>query len=143
MDHTLPSRDALKAQAKRLRADLAAQGTPITHAQALETLAHQWGARDWNTLSARLGNDAPTGFAPGMAVSGRYLGHRFTGYVKAARMMAHGHWQLTLRFDQPVDVVTSPHFSNFRQQVNCTVDASGASPRKTSDGQPQMVIDMA
>jgi len=143
MDTSLPSRDALKAQAKRLRADLAAIGTPITHAQALETLAHQWGARDWNTLSARLGNDAPAGFSPGMGVSGRYLGHRFSGHIKAARMMTQGRWQLTLHFDRPVDVVTSLHFSNFRQQVNCMVDASGASPQKTSDGQPQMVIDMA
>ncbi|ASM71887.1 MULTISPECIES: glyoxalase superfamily protein [Roseobacteraceae] len=142
MENHLPSRDVLKAQAKRLRADLAAQGTPISHARALETLAHQWGARDWNTLSARLGNDAPAGFTPGMAVTGRYLGHYFTGQVKAARMLAQGHWQLTLRFDRPVDVVTSALFSNFRQQLNCTVDASGASPRKTSNGQPQMVIDM-
>ncbi|MCR8825692.1 glyoxalase superfamily protein [Pseudosulfitobacter koreensis] len=141
MEHALPSRDTLKAQAKRLRADLAARGTPITHAQALETLAHQWGMRDWNTLSARLGNDAPTGFAPGMAVTGRYLGHRFTAEVTAARKMAQGHWQLTLRFDRAIDVVTSKHFSNFRRQVNCTVDACGNSPHKFAGGQPQMVID--
>ena len=48
----IPSRDVLKAQAKRLRADLADRGQPISHAQALETIAHQWGARDWNTLAA-------------------------------------------------------------------------------------------
>ena len=43
-----------KAQAKALRAALLAQGTAISHAQALELIARQQGARDWNTLHARL-----------------------------------------------------------------------------------------
>lgn len=41
-----------KAMAKRLRLSLAAAGTNISHSQALEFVAHQWGSRDWNTFAA-------------------------------------------------------------------------------------------
>ncbi|MEW9922465.1 glyoxalase superfamily protein [Marimonas sp. MJW-29] len=135
----IPSRDVLKAQAKRLRADLADRGQPISHAQALETIAHQWGARDWNTLLAMAATVYP-GWAPGQRVTGRYLGHPFTGLVKAARQSAGGYWSLTLRFDTPIDVVTSEHFSSFRRQVSATVTPKGVSPQKTSDGQPHLVL---
>ena len=135
-----PSRDVLKAQAKRLRADLAARGQPLSHAEALETVAHQWGARDWNTLAARAAN-THRGWAPGQRVTGRYLGHPFAGEIKAARQSSSGFWALTIRFDAAIDVVTSAHFSSFRRQVNTTVNATGQSPQKTSDGQPHMVLD--
>lgn len=135
----IPSRDVLKSQAKRLRADLKTRGQSISHSEALETVAHQWGARDWNTLSV-LACDEQTGWAPGQRVSGRYLGHPFTGEVKAARQSANGFWSLTLRFDDAIDVVASEHFSSFRKQVNTTVNATGQSPQKTSDGQPHMVL---
>lgn len=135
----IPSRDVLKAQAKRLRADLTARGQTISHAQALETIAHQWGARDWNTLSAQAATAHP-GWAPGQRVSGRYLGHPFKGHIKAARQSANGFWSLTLRFDEPIDVVTSAHFSAFRRQVNATISPKGVSPQKTSDGQPHVVL---
>lgn len=135
----IPSTDILKMQAKRLRADLAAKGTQVTHAATLEMVAHQWGARDWNTLSAQAG--APTtGWTPGDRVSGHYLAQPFKGAVIAARLSTSGMWSLTLRFDQAVDVVTSKLFSNLRKQVNVTVDARGVSPRKTSDGQPHLVL---
>ena len=49
----------LKAQAKRLRARLQASGTHISHSEALELIAHQNGARDWNTLRASTGNMPP------------------------------------------------------------------------------------
>ncbi|WP_299285863.1 glyoxalase superfamily protein [uncultured Tateyamaria sp.] len=143
MDIPLPSRSALKAQAKRLRAHLVAAGTPCSQAQALEAVAHQWGARDWNTLSARAADHPQMQPAPGQRVRGRYLGHRFVGHVTAARTMAHGRCALTVRFDAPIDVVRSTQFSAFRQQVNCVIDGSGRSARKTSDGQPHMVIDDA
>lgn len=136
---TIPTRDALKAQAKRLRADLALRGQSITHAQALETIAHQWGARDWNTLVAQAAGHHP-GYAPGQRVRGTYLGHPFTGQIKAARQAASGYWSLTLRFDEAIDVVTSDKFSSFRRQVNTTVNAEGRSPQKTSDGQPHVVL---
>lgn len=135
----IPSRDVLKSQAKRLRSDMSARGQSITHAQALETVAHQWGARDWNTLSAQAATHHP-GWAPGQRVTGRYLGHAFQGQIKAARQQANGYWALTLRFDTAIDVVTSTHFSAFRRQVNTTVNAQGVSPQKTSDGQPHMAV---
>lgn len=137
----IPSRDVLKAQAKRMRSDLAIRGQTISHAQALETIAHQWGARDWNTLSAKAATTHP-GWAPGQRVSGRYLGHVFKGEVKAARQSANGFWSLTLRFDAPIDVVTSQLFSSMRRQVDTTVNADGQSPQKTSDGQPHMVLNI-
>ena len=143
MDIPLPSRSALKAQAKRLRAALSAAGTPCSHAQALEAVAHQWGARDWNTLNARAQAAPQQGFVPGQRLRGRYLGHRFAGHIKAVRRIGDGHHALTLRFDHPIDVVTSRHFSAFRQQVNCVVNTQGRTARCTSDGQPHLVIDDA
>ena len=138
----IPTRDMLKTQAKRLRADLQTRGQTMTHAQALEAIAHQWGARDWNTLSAMAQTAAP-GWAPGQRVAGRYLGHAFEGVIKAARQASSGFWSLTIRFDEAVDVVTSERFSAFRRQVNATVNATGQSPQKTSDGQPHMVLDLS
>ena len=140
MDISLPSRDALKAQAKRLRQKLAADGTTVSHSQALEAVAHQWGARDWNTLSARAGTAPTKGYSPGQRVSGRYLGHRFTGVVKAAERRSQGYWRLVLRFDAPVDVVSSEQFSALRRQVTAVIDATGRSPQKTSDGVPHVVL---
>ena len=143
MDIPLPSRAALTAQAKRLRATLNAAGTPCTHAQALEAIAHQWGARDWNTLSARAKDAPEPGYRPGQMIRGRYLGHPFTGQIKAAARIGSAQFRLTLRFDQRIDVVRSPLFSAWRQQVNCVVDRAGRSARKTSDGMPHVVLDDA
>ncbi|MGJ8590717.1 MAG: glyoxalase superfamily protein [Yoonia sp.] len=139
MTTQIPSTDVLKSQAKRLRADLASQGRSVSHAATLEMVAHQWGARDWNTLSAQASAPAH-GWTPGDRVSGQYLGQPFKGIVKAAKLSGSGMWSLTLRFDEAVDVVTSPLFSNLRRQVNAVVGANGISPRKTSDGQPHLVL---
>ncbi len=57
----------LKQQAKRLRTSLAERGVDVTHSEALELVAHQYGARDWNTLSASHAEVAPPragGFGP-------------------------------------------------------------------------------
>ncbi|WP_415403425.1 glyoxalase superfamily protein [Tateyamaria sp. SN3-11] len=143
MDIPLPSRSALKAQAKRLRAKLNDAGTPCNYAKALEAVAHQWGMRDWNTLHARAQDTPQNAYRPGQRVTGRYLGNRFVGHIKAAQIMPHGHHRLTLRFDEAIDVVTSPHFSALRRQVNCVVNANGQTKRVTSDGQPHLVIDDA
>jgi hypothetical protein len=139
MTTQIPSTDVLKSQAKRLRADLASRGKPVSHAATLEMVAHQWGARDWNTLCAQASTPAH-GWTPGDRVSGQYLGQPFKGIVKAAKLSGSGMWSLALRFDEAVDVVTSPLFSNLRRQVNAVVGANGVSPRKTSDGQPHLVL---
>lgn len=141
MDISLPSRAALKAQAKRLRSGLADTGQPISHAQALEAVAHQWGARDWNTLHAQARDAPQPQFTPSQRVTGLYLGHRFAGKVKAVNAKTAGFWSLTLVFDEPIDVVTSEYFSSFRRQVSCTVGSDGKTAEKTSDGQPHVVID--
>jgi len=57
--------DIHKGMAKRLRADLATRDVTISHSEALELVAHQYGARDWNTLAAR---SAPDEAAEGPAV---------------------------------------------------------------------------
>jgi catechol 2,3-dioxygenase-like lactoylglutathione lyase family enzyme len=49
--------DTHKQMAKRLRSDLAARDVTISHGEALELVAHQYGARDWNTLAARSSHD--------------------------------------------------------------------------------------
>jgi len=87
MDNKLPSTDFLKSQAKRLRVDLISLGYPVAHAATLEMVAHQWGARDWNTLNAMAG-ESKQSWTPGDAV----------------------------------------------------IDANGTSPRKTSNGQPHLVL---
>ena len=56
-----------KQQAKRLRTSLAERGVEVTHSEALELVAHQYGARDWNTLAAAHAEVAPPragGFGP-------------------------------------------------------------------------------
>lgn len=47
--------DRAKQLARLLRTDLAAAGITISHSSALELIAHQHGARDWNTYSATSG----------------------------------------------------------------------------------------
>lgn len=130
-----------KAQAKRLRADLAAQGNAISHAQALELVAHQEGARDWNTLRALAARPANRPLAVGDRVAGQYLGQAFTGYVHGlTRTHGSDHARITLHFDTPVDVVKFDSFSAFRQRVSATITNQGRSVQKTSDGQPQLIV---
>ena len=47
----------------------------------------------------------------------------------------------TLHFDEPVDVVSVESFSSFRQRVTCTLTPDGRTPQKTSNGEPQLVLD--
>ena len=135
--------DALKSQARALRESLARDGTTISHSQALERVAHAHGARDWNTLSALAqrtgGNRRP--LVVGDRVVGRYLGQPFTGVVHDVQSAAQpGDMRVTLHFDDPVDVVTFPAFSNWRQRVSALIDDHGRSPHRTSDGVPQMIV---
>ena len=48
-----------KLMAKRLRASLADRGVEVTHSEALEIVAHEHGARDWNTLAAEVSTSPP------------------------------------------------------------------------------------
>ncbi|SCG69433.1 glyoxalase superfamily protein [Micromonospora inositola] len=52
---TLPSTEHAKKLAKLLRDDLAVAGFNIPHSLALELIAHQFNAKDWNVLAAAVG----------------------------------------------------------------------------------------
>lgn len=143
MSMVLPSLDELKAQARRLRTTLEAGGTAVSHSKSLELIARQHGFADWNTLYAKAGNQPPRrAWNPGDRVSGSYLGQAFKGEVLGLEAMtsAHGLYRITIRFDEPVDVVTFDSFSALRQRVTATIDEEGVSPSKTSNGRPHMVL---
>ena len=140
----LPALDALKDQARRLRKRFADDGQAIGHARALELIAAQYGFRDWNTLHAKVGNRPP--FNPwmlGARVRGHYLGQPFDAEVRGVQALSAepGRYRLTLHFDEPVDVVTFESFSAFRQRVSCTVDETGRSRERTSDGRPHLELE--
>ena len=134
--------EAFKAQARKLRHELAGAGRDITHSQALEMVAKQHGARDWNTLRAlasRSGNNRP--LAVGDRVAGQYLGQPFTGYVHGLVHPDQSDYsRITLHFDEPVDVVTFESFSAFRQRVSGVINREGRSLTRTSDGRPHLVV---
>ncbi len=133
--------DDAKAQAKALRSALQAQGNAISHAQALELVARLHGAKDWNTLHARLAlRNAPPELALGDRVRGRYLGQAFAGRIIGLSGPAT-HRQIEIRFDRPVDVVRFESFSNLRNQIRSVIDESGGSHRHTSDGAPQLIVE--
>jgi catechol 2,3-dioxygenase-like lactoylglutathione lyase family enzyme len=62
--------DSFKQMARRLRADLTERGVALTHSEALEIVAHQHGARDWNTLAARPAVAAATSSGPSGSSAG-------------------------------------------------------------------------
>lgn len=132
--------DEAKTQAKALRAALQAQGNAVSHAQALELIARQHGAKDWNTLHARLAlRNAPPELALGDRVRGHYLGQAFSGRVVGLSGPST-HRQIEIRFDHPVDVVRFESFSNVRSQIRSVIDENGRSHRQTSDGVPQLIV---
>ena len=140
----LPAIDALKEQAKRLRQELAAAGTVIGHSRSLELLAHQHGYRDWNTLHAVIGNRPPASpVVAGQRISGHYLGQPFEGEVKALETFSQSdRYRVVLHFDEPVDVVTFDSFSAFRQRVSCFIGHDGITAEKTSNGEPQLRLQL-
>lgn len=138
-DQTIAPVSELKAQARRLRTQLRDNGVALSHGQALDLLARQHGLRDWNTLSARAGNEIR--LQVGDRVTGTYLGRAFAGVVKSLTVLDDaGYRRISVHFDMPVDVVRFDSFSSFRQRVTGLIGPDGQSPRRTSDGQPQLVV---
>ncbi|MEO1642399.1 MAG: glyoxalase superfamily protein [Pseudomonadota bacterium] len=114
---------------------------PMTLAAALEQVAKEMGFRDWNTASARLSNQPEPIWQVGERVSGFYLKKPFTGRIHAVRELQGGAgYDLTLHFDEPVDVVEWESFSALRQRVNAKVSTEGRSWAKTSDGVPHLEV---
>ncbi len=142
----LPSLENLKQQAKRLRVELngGPHGNDISHSQALELLAHQFGYRDWNTLHAACGNQLPgPPVTLGARVSGHYLERPFVGEVVAIQALSHSdRFRVTINFDKPVDVIKFEGWSSHRKRVSSQIDRKGQSPQKTSNGAPLMVLDL-
>ena len=141
---SLPSIDALKQQAKRLRAGLDEDGDFLTHSESLELVAKQHGFRDWNTLHAAIGNRPPEKpFQLGARVKGSYLGQDFCGEIIATRSMPPDHLRVVIQFDEPVDVVTFDSFSAYRSRVSAVINKDGVTREKTSDGAPQLMMRVA
>ncbi|KKB13486.1 hypothetical protein VE25_01805 [Devosia geojensis] len=131
----------LKAEARALREEHARAGTPLSHGAALELVAKAHGYRDWNTARALLPERVAAPVQVGGRVKGTYLGHPFRGLVIGVNLLSDmQHYQVTVKFDDPLDVVKSEHFSALRQRVTATVDIRGISPATTSDGEPHMRI---
>jgi len=140
----LPTLDALKQQAKNLRTRLNEDGETIGHSKSLEIIARQFGFKDWNTLHARAGNQPPAPFLTvGQRVKGRYLGQSFEGEVLALQTQpTTGRIRATFQFDEAVDVVSFESFSALRKRVSCFIKSDGKTVEKTSDGSPQMVLEL-
>lgn len=140
---TLPPLAKIKDEAKNLLAHYAKHNQALTHSQALEKLARNYGFRNWNTFSAKLANTASSNrYHKGMRIYGNYLSQPFQGTIlKIEPSSQQGHYHLTIQFDSPVDVVTFDSFSAFRQRVTCEIGPDGTSPNKTSNGKPHMHIE--
>lgn len=139
-----PYLNELKQQARRLRSEIATESAPISHSKSLEMIAHQQGFKDWNTLHASASNrPAFEKLGLGDTVRGRYLGQAFEGEVVGIRTVKLGQlYHVSIQLEQAIDVVTFKSFSNFRRRLNCTVDHSGVSPARTSNGEPHMKLEL-
>lgn len=134
-----PSILTLKSEAKALRDERAKAGTPLSHGAALEVIAKSHGFRDWNTARAMLPERVAIPFQVGWRVKGTYLGHPIKGLVVGVQLMSDmQHHKVSVKLDEPVDVVTSELFSAFRKRITSTLDIYGVSPARTGDGQPHM-----
>ena len=134
-----PSATTLKAEARLLREERAKAGAPLSHGAALEEIAHRHGYRDWNTARAALPERVAVPVQVGQRVAGTYLSQPFVGLVVGVKLLGNmQHYEVTVKFDEPVDVVKSTLFSAFRQRVTATIDLRGISLAHTSDGEPHM-----
>ena len=137
-----------KTHARRLRDALAGEGLTISHAKALELVARQNGARDWNTLAARPveKNEPAIGapFSVGENVAGTFNGNPAQGRVIGlSETIKPDLWRVTVAFDPPVDVVTSKLFSSPRKRVEMVVGADGKSRRLTGTETGVMALQRA
>lgn len=134
---TLSSSD-YKTHARRLRDALADEGISLSHGKALDIIARQNGARDWNTLSAGAnGKSAPetriaAPFAVGDHVEGAFNGSPANGrIIGLAETIKPDLWRVTVKFSPPVDASTSENFRAERTRVEMVVGADGRSRRLT------------
>lgn len=131
-----------KKEAKRLRSHLSREGEELSHAQALEKVAHQHGFRDWNAFHAAIASHEPDGWHAGGRVTGHYLSQPFTSTVLDANALRPGWYRLVLDLDEAVDVVRFDSFSNMRKRLHVVVGPDGHSRECTSDGVPHVRLDL-
>jgi hypothetical protein len=126
-----------KSHARRLRDALSAEGIAISHGKALDLVARQYGARDWNTLSARSVETVAEArpavpFALADRVEGSFNGRPAQGRVIGLEeTIKPDLWRATIAFDPPVDASTSPNFKAERRRVTMVVGHDGRSRRLT------------
>ena len=138
-----PSIQTLKAEARALRDERMLAGTPLGQGQALEEVARQHGYRDWNTASAMLPERLAVPVQVGQRVKGSYLSRPFTGMVLGVQLLSDmRHYEVTVKFDKPVNV-SKFDWPMERHRVRATVDVTGVSPARTSDGEPHMRLQRA
>jgi hypothetical protein len=136
-----PSIQTLKSEARSLREDRARAGTPLTQSAALEEVARRHGYHDWNTASATLPERVVIPVQVGQRVTGTYLSRPFAGLVMAMKLLSDmRHYEVTVRFDKPVNVSKFASMVHNRQRVTATVGIDGVSPAHTSDGEPHMRV---
>lgn len=141
MTYPLYTRAQAKAYARTLRTHHAEAGTPISHAKALELTASDQGFESWNHLCARLSNEPMRTFQVGDRIEGSYLKQAVTGSIIAVRQIAGGEaFEITVTFDEAVDVVEFESFSNLRKRVSAIVSRDGVSLQKISGGVPVLVV---
>ncbi|MEL6838229.1 MAG: glyoxalase superfamily protein [Pseudomonadota bacterium] len=142
MKRDLPTLVQAKSLAKNLRARLAAEGTPISHVQALERIAQGHGFRDWNALHAAIKDLPPFGWSIGGRLTGRYLLQPFAATVLSSEQVRPGWFRLELDLDEAVDVVRFESFSNRRKRIRVVLGPNGCSRERTSDGEPHVQLDL-
>lgn len=136
-----PSIQTLKSEAKGLREERALGGDPIGQGAALEEIARRHGYRDWNTASAALPERVVIPVQVGQRVKGTYLSRPFTGLVVGMQLLSDmQHYEVTVRFDHPVNVSKFSSMVHNRQRVTATVGLNGVSLAHTSDGEPHMRV---
>jgi hypothetical protein len=134
---------ALKTEAKAWREHRKRLGEAVAHSAALEVVAQRHGFRDWNTACAVLPDLGAPPLAVNDRVQGLYLGHAFRGAVLEVRPLGAGLTNVTVRFDEPINVSASTRFSHVRRRVTAMLDEDGVSPAMTSDGQPHLRLTRA
>jgi hypothetical protein len=134
-----PSAASLKSEARVLRDERATAGSPLSQGAALEEVARRHGYRDWNTAVAALPERFVTPVQVGQRVKGTYMSKPFIGVV-IGMQLTPPHFQVTVKFDQPVNVSKFASMVHNRQRVVATVDVRGISLSHTSDGEPHMRI---
>ena len=142
MTQALPTLYEAKAKAKTLRERLAAEGTKLSHSQALEQIAKAHGYRDWNGFFAAIEASHSVDWQVGKRVTGRYLSQPFEATILSSEQLRPGWYRLVLDLDEAVDVVRFESFSNFRKQIRAEVGPRGHTKERTSDGTPHVELDL-